>query len=199
MPETNRDDRALQDMPESTLTCAEVESGDYEARYLADRLTPAEAEEYEAHYFGCERCWTSLRRATEARAAFAAGTARGRVPRYVRWALPLAAALVAVAIWRIAAPDSDAPVTSVRGAASALTLSIVANSDSIHAVWPREPDADRYRVRGFDAEGTLLWSLETVDTSITAARAGAGLVDVAALDRLRVVVAQARPVRINLP
>jgi hypothetical protein len=186
-------------MPEAVSTCAGVEEGDYEARYLADRLTPAEAAAYEAHYFGCERCWASLRRATEARAAFAAGTRGRRVPRVARWALPLAAALVAVAIWRLAAPDADAPVTRVRGVADALTLSVVANSDSIHAVWQRQPDADRYRVRGFGADGVLVWSLETTDTSVTAARDGAGLVDVAALDRLRVVVMQSRPARIAVP
>jgi hypothetical protein len=185
-------------MPESTLSCEQVEAGDYEARYLADRLSPAEAEEYEAHDFGCERCWAALRRARDARAAFASAQ-RGSAPRVMRWALPLAAAAVAVVVWRIVAPSTDAPVTSVRGATSALTLSVVANRDSIHAVWPRRPDVDRYRVRGFTADGALLWSLETTDTSLTAVRADAGLVDVAALDRLRVVVAQSRPVTITTP
>jgi len=158
-----------------------------------------EAEEYEAHYFSCERCWTSLRRATEARAAFAAGPGRSRVPRFARWALPLAAALAAVAVWRVLTPTPQSDVAGVRGAASGLTISVVANSDSIHAVWPRQPDADRYRVRGFNADGVLIWSRETTDTSVTAARDGAGLVDVAALDRLRVVVVQSRPARIAVP
>ena len=175
-------------MPETTLTCAQVEKGDYEARYLANRLSPDEAAAYEAHYFGCESCWSSLRRATEVRAALAT-RARGGA-RWVRWSLPAAAVLAAVAVWQFSNRDPDQPAVVLRGAADSLALTIAASADSVRAAWPPQPEADVYRVRGFAADGVLLWSSETRDTAIAAARRGAVRVDVTALDRARTVVAQ---------
>jgi hypothetical protein len=53
------------------LDCLAVEEQDHEVRYLQGALTDEEAEAFEAHYFGCDRCWTALQRAIELRAAFA--------------------------------------------------------------------------------------------------------------------------------
>ncbi len=179
-------------MPQTTLTCAQVDAGEFEARYLAGRLPPADAEAYEAHYFGCDRHWNALRRATEARAAFATPRARR-----ARWALPLAAVLTAVAVWRLVDAFPAAEPVALRGAADSLTVAVTAGPDSLRASWPRRADADAYRVRGFAADGALLWALETPDTSVAAARGGAARLDVAAFDRARSVIAQSPLVRLN--
>lgn len=195
MTETSGEDRALPGMPENTLTCAQVEEGDYEARYLADRLGADEAAAYEAHYFGCDRCWTALRRATEARAAFASSSSGRRAIFWARWALPAAAVLALVAVWRLTDRGPEGPAVALRGAADSLALSIVSGRDSVHAVWPRHADAAAYRVRGFTGDGTLMWSIETTDTVLVAARGGAVRVDAVALDRARAVIAQSALVR----
>jgi hypothetical protein len=195
MTETNGDDRALPDMPEtpvglSTLTCAQVEEGDFEARYLANRLDADRAAAYEAHYFGCERCWSALRRATEVRAALASAGPAARRSRWILWALPAAAMFAAVGVWRLIQDDQPLPGVVLRGAADSLALTLAASPDTMRAAWLRHAEADVYRVRGFTADGGLVWSIETRDTAIAAARRGVVRVDVTALDRARTVIAQ---------
>ena len=199
MTETLGGDRALPDVPETTLTCAQVEAGDVEARYLASRLGPGEAAAYEAHYFGCDRCWTALRRATEARAAFASTEAPRRGVRWARWALPAAAVLAAIGVWQLTNPSPVVPPVAMRGAADSLPLTIESGADSVHAIWRRRADADAYRVRGFTADGSLMWSIETADTALVAPRGGAVRVDAAALDRARTVIVQSALVRVGPP
>jgi len=196
MPETNSEDRALPDMPETVLTCAEVEAQDLEARYLAGRLSPGEAEAYEAHYFGCERCWTALRLATEARAAFAVPRVARRGFRWARWALPAAAALAAVGVWQLVVRDQS-PTAAFRGDTYSLTVTAVARADSVRATWPRLAGADVYRVRAFTPDGVLRWERETADTTLAGPFGGELLLHVAALDPLRAVVAQSRLVRVT--
>lgn len=58
-------------MAVNPLDCASVEAQDYEGRYIQGALTDEEAEAFEEHYFGCDRCWTALQHAVELRAAFA--------------------------------------------------------------------------------------------------------------------------------
>lgn len=69
-------------MSVTEIDCARIEAGDLEARYLSDRLTDEEAEAFEAHYFACDKCWTSLQRAIEMRAALtnAVGPAAATAP-----------------------------------------------------------------------------------------------------------------------
>jgi hypothetical protein len=74
---------------------------------------------------------------------------------------------------------------------------VTAGPDSLHASWPRWADADAYRVRGFAADGALLWAHETPDTTVAAARGGAARLDVAAFDRARSVIAQSPLVRLD--
>jgi CHAT domain-containing protein len=51
------------------LACQFVEENDLVGRSVAGKLPEEEAEAVEAHYFGCERCWSEVRAATEVRAA----------------------------------------------------------------------------------------------------------------------------------
>ena len=83
------------------LTCVEVDRDDLEERYLAGRLSEPDAEAFEAHYFACERCWSTVSRGLEVRAAGGAGAAAAGWPLH---------------------PSSDATAPSrPRGAASAAT------------------------------------------------------------------------------
>jgi hypothetical protein len=146
------------------LTCAQVEEGDLEARYLAGTVSPEEAEAYEAHYFGCARCWEALQRALEARSAFAPRRAR-------RWrpSLPLAAAatiiLVAVGVWQLGSGPASAPDT-LRGSADSVAVTVGATARTLTASWSRVAGAESYRARLFAADGGLLADRETADTSL---------------------------------
>jgi CHAT domain-containing protein/tetratricopeptide (TPR) repeat protein len=112
--------------------CAAVEDQDLVSRYLARKLSPEEAEAFEEHYFGCDRCWAEVQRATELRAALEEKGAFAEMPgvaarshRVIRgpWRIwvPLAAAAgiaVAVGLGLFLASYRDASVTSLARAAS---------------------------------------------------------------------------------
>lgn len=59
-------------MDHDPITCDDVDTHDLDVRYLDGRLTDVEATAFEAHYFGCDRCWTLVRHG-EALRATAAG------------------------------------------------------------------------------------------------------------------------------
>jgi hypothetical protein len=190
-------------MSVTALTCADVESRDLEARYVAGRLGAAEAADYEAHYFGCDTCWPSLQRATELRAAFAVTDARP--PRSARvWGFAAAAVLVIVVgagVLERGAPvgiDSRGVVPgalpgAMRGGRDALIVRATADAGRTSVAWGAVPDADRYVVRLYRADGELVIERETADTlfAISAdsialtARADTLYWQVLALDRLR--------------
>jgi CHAT domain-containing protein len=56
------------DVPK-TLDHASIEEHDLVSRYIGQKLSPEEAEAFEEHYFGCDRCWEEVQAATEVRAA----------------------------------------------------------------------------------------------------------------------------------
>jgi CHAT domain-containing protein len=74
------------------------------SRYVGQKLNPEEAEAFEEHYFGCDRCWEEVQRATEVRAAFREAEAPAKaIPFRQRRRIPLAlwgglAAAAAVAL-----------------------------------------------------------------------------------------------------
>jgi CHAT domain-containing protein len=56
------------DVPKS-LDCTLVDEQDLVSRYIGRKLSPEEAETFEEHYFGCERCWGEVKTGAEVRAA----------------------------------------------------------------------------------------------------------------------------------
>ncbi len=195
-------------MAVTPLTCADVEARDLDAGYLAGRLSPDEAAAYEAHYFACERCWAALWLASEARAALApvasAGAAPAVAPRLAPrhrarrrfWGLASAATLLLAAgtlqfLSSRGQGGSEAAV--LRGPADSISVRAAIADDTLSASWASVPDADRYRVRLFGAEGEVLAERETADTAVTiavesldaSARTGARYWQMLALDRLR--------------
>lgn len=57
------------------LSCQYVEEHDLVSAYLAGGLSEDEAEAFEKHYFGCERCWAEVKAGEEIRAALKGGEA----------------------------------------------------------------------------------------------------------------------------
>lgn len=58
------------DVPKS-LDCTLVDEQDLVSRYIGRKLSPEEAETFEEHYFGCERCWGEVKAGAEVRASLA--------------------------------------------------------------------------------------------------------------------------------
>src|SRR5262249_13519101 len=88
------------------LTCESVEEGDFVSRYVTDQLPEADAEAFERHYLGCDRCSAEIQAALEIRASLASPAASqkpspepaARVVRrpWTNWRLLGAAAAIGV-------------------------------------------------------------------------------------------------------
>lgn len=177
------------------------------ADYLAGRLPRAEARSFEAHSFGCDRCFGELQRATELRAAadaHRAGTATSRpAARTSRFAWPavgLAAAVaLAVGIW-ITQPTTDQQDGPVyRDAAPSgeiLPVEVSRSGSSITLSWPPVDGADRYSVRVWSETGEPLLEQNATEPAVElaeahwqdAAGANAVYVQVLAVDELQQVI-----------
>jgi len=179
------------------LTCAEVDDRDLESGYLAGRLTAEEAEAYEAHYFGCERCWHTLETALAFRSV-RGGRRRARFG--VRALATAATAVIAVGAgwWFTRSPSP--PADALRGGGEAPAVQVHQTPAGLAVSWASHAGADRYRVRVFSADGGLLWQRLTEDTTIVLALpAGAGFLDLTVLDALRGVLSESGLVPVAPP
>lgn len=155
-------------MPSPALTCDDVEARHLEAGYLARRLSPDDAAAYEAHYFACERCWASLQRATEARAAFGAPQQRS-ARRLVPWGLAAAAVLALVLGAPFLSRNRQAELGTTRGSGDSLIVNTSRPGNAAAASWPAVQGAQSYRVRLYLSDGRLLLERETADTTFSVA------------------------------
>ncbi len=187
------------------IACEVVDESDLDTRYLAGRLTQEQAEAFEAHFFGCERCWGLVQQGLAVRSALGASAALEiehpeRVPKNGRaawWGLAAAAGIAAaVGIWRLGPPQREPAEGVFRGNTDSFTIAATANPAALGAAWKRQPGADAYRIRLYRSDGTLVLEREGADTSIAVpvdsipATRGAELFwQVQALDRLRSPVA----------
>jgi anti-sigma factor RsiW len=168
------------------LTCAEVDDRDLESGYVAGRLTAEDAEAYEAHYFGCDRCWRALETALAVRSAHGA---RRRALSGVRALAVAATAVIAVAVgwWATRAPAP--PIDTLRGGVEAPVVRIDVVPAGLALAWAPTTGADRYRIRVFSSDGGLLLEHLTTDTTVVLAPPpGAAFLDLTVLDALRDVV-----------
>jgi hypothetical protein len=198
------------------LDCARPEQQDLVARYVGGRLGEAEAQAFEAHYFGCERCWAEVQAAAEIREAkgfevFAEhAAARPRAGPEI-WTLLAAAAALAVMVLGL---NQLAEMSEVSRPAAVLRstheepLSLRARPGAAGRVvleWTPHPDAQAYAVEIFASDGTTVWEKETSETAVTVDaevlsqnRPGISFVaTVEALDMSRQSVGQSQ--RIGLP
>jgi hypothetical protein len=170
------------------LDCDLADTADLERAYLHGSLAEADADAFEAHYFACDRCWASLQRAIEQRAAFsgmaetpaARPTAGRRLSLRPGWPLagwPLAVAasivLVVAAGWRLtsALGRQHSPDDAERGApTTGLAVRAIAGSGTLGVAWRPVQGAQRYRVRLFAPDGTLLAERTVTDTTLAIPR-----------------------------
>ena len=89
-----------------------------------------------------------------------------------------AAALVAMIVWPRGIDQStvhrEAPVTTTIAPAAVHPVGITSSAPTL--VWTAVPHADRYRVRVFTADGSVIWERESTDT-VLAFPASGGLRD----------------------
>jgi hypothetical protein len=191
-------------MEQTALTCEQVDERDLEAGYLAGRLSEEEASAFEAHFFGCERCWALLQNAQAVAAARRASSGGGS--RRSWHLLPLASAAVLVLLagggWWLTQRRGPAATETLRGSTDSITVDLEATVSGVAGRFTPFPGTDRYRVRVYSAQGDLLAEQETADTTLsislptTRRRPGGGgaapapapaglLAEVTALDVLR--------------
>ena len=171
---------------EHKRNCDEITDRALIEGYVAGRLGEAETEAFESHYLTCERCQNELRLALAIREALPevreAGLYAPAEPEVsvisrrlkVRTAAALAAAavLAGLLLVRPSKPDEEsAPVHRDEATSVEVAPSLRAPGGVVAAVesfqWSQVPAADLYRVTVYDAEGVVVWEVETRDTLIT--------------------------------
>jgi hypothetical protein len=152
-----------------------IESPDcLDERVIADvvegRLTPQARAPVVAHLLTCAHC-RSVVRATGRLAAEVAVAPKEPARRWRHWSVPLgvaaAAALLLVLLPR-RGDDGSTPslreptLTSIVAPIPIAPRASVARVDRL--LWSSVPHAERYQLRLYDGEGTVLWRTETRDT-----------------------------------
>lgn len=167
------------------MTAANCPYGDESlivADYLAGRLSETKGRAFEAHSFGCDRCFGELQRATELRAADGSGAARADDPEPssagfpIGWrAVGLAATIaLAIGIWVVQPLNDPAeePGDAVYRdgisppANGGLALEVSRHGDTVALTWPAVQRADRYVVRIWSEAGDPVLEQETSEPSL---------------------------------
>ncbi|HEX9581533.1 MAG TPA: hypothetical protein VF970_10550 [Gemmatimonadales bacterium] len=207
-------DREPENVDPSALTCEQVDERDLEAAYLASRLAEPDTEAFEAHVFGCDRCWALLQSAQVVAGAAPPRPAAVSSPRRRRLTifLPLAAAAGIAALLLVRSPS--APVApgvpqsgALRGDGDSLPVRTTLADQQIEAVWPALSRADVYQLRLYAPDGSLLLQRETRDTiaavAVDSLRLGSDVQtvywQVQALDQLRQPLARSPLTPVTLP
>lgn len=142
------------------------------ADFVEGRLTPPSRAPVVAHLLTCARC-RALVKATSELATNEAGLTPHVTRRWRRWSLPVGLAAAAALLLLLLPPVRDESPPGLREPTVTSTIapvpitptpgSTVARVASL--VWSSVPKAERYRVRLYDSEGSVLWTVETTDTS----------------------------------
>ena len=141
------------------------------ADFVDGRLRPQDRAPVVTHLLTCARC-RALIKATSDLTTSAPGLPSQTRPGWQRWSLPvgLAAAAALALLLLPRARDAESPglrEPSVTSTIAPVPLTpppgaSVARVDRL--VWTSVPGAERYRVRLYDGEGSVLWMLEIGDT-----------------------------------
>lgn len=201
------------------MTCPYGDESFVVADYLAGRMSRPDTRAFEAHSFGCDRCFHELQRALELRAADApmkaAPAAPAVPPVWGRWrALGLAAAVfLAVGVW-LAQPLTEQPPAvpepvyrdAVEAGEGRLAIRLEASRDgeTVTLSWPPVQGAERYTVRVWTEAGEPIVEQQTSELSLVlpaASSRGPAVRDelyaqVLALDELQQVVGSSELLRL---
>lgn len=158
-------------MSSGDLTCEQVERDELDLKYLHGRLSPERAEPFEAHYFGCDRCWDLVRMGQDVWVTRPVPATRSTRP----WGLLAAAILIGalgIGLWRASTRTEPVAPDRLRAvpAPSALDVRALPSSTGVSAIWNIVPGAASYRVRLFTRDGGLVQEREIPDTSYAIAR-----------------------------
>lgn len=162
------------------IDCAQVDEHDVVALYLAGDLPAADAEAFEAHYFGCATCWEAVRRAGRIRAAMGkpvVETAGAPITPSQRGAeaLSLLAAAAAVmvvmlGIRQLAGRTEVTPSEPVYRDSATAVISVDsarAPNGGVRISWAPIDEAQTYVVRVIASDGTPVLKREVGETSLT--------------------------------
>ena len=149
------------------------------ADFVAGRLGTETRAPVVAHLLSCARCRSVVQAAGRlladpTLAPELSGAARAPAGRlWRRWSLPLGlAAAAALALLFVSRGGDDDSTPSLRDttlttAVAPMPVAPRASVARVHRfVWSGVPRAVRYRLRLYDAEGAVLWTLETSDTAV---------------------------------
>ena len=142
------------------------------ADFVEGRLAAEARAPVIAHLLTCARC----RRVVKAAHPLPAEPMAAHTPayRWRRWSVPLGLAAAAVLVLLLVPRGGDDSTPGLREPTVTSTIAptpiapapgaSVARVDRL--VWSSVPGAERYRLRLYDREGTVLWTVETADTSV---------------------------------
>jgi len=142
------------------------------ADFVDGRLTAKSRAPVVAHLLTCARC-RALVKATSELATNEAGLTPHVTRRWRRWSLPVGLAAAAALLLLLLPRDRDESTPGLREPTVTSTIAPVPITPTPGAsvarvaslVWSSVPKAERYRVRLYDGEGSVLWTVETTDTS----------------------------------
>ncbi|HEX9705766.1 MAG TPA: hypothetical protein VGA20_11010 [Gemmatimonadales bacterium] len=136
------------------------------ADFVEGRLTSEARAPVVTHLLSCARC-RAVVKATSYLVADNALAARAPARGWRRWSLPLGVAAAAALLLMLVPQRSDdglrePPLTRTVAPVPITPQASVTRVDQL--VWSSVPHAERYRLRLYDAEGSVVWRLETTDT-----------------------------------
>lgn len=141
------------------------------ADFVDGRLTPQTRAPVVAHLLTCARC-RALVKGTSELATSASGLRPQTRPGWQRWSLPIGLAAAAALVLFLLPRGRDGESPTLREPAVTSTIAPVplmpAPGSTAGRVdrllWSSVPGAERYRVRLYDGEGSVLWMAEISDT-----------------------------------
>lgn len=196
-------------MMDRPLTCDDVDQRELDRRYVAGTLPEDEASAFEAHFFGCDRCWALVKGGAAVRASHAPAPGAAHRPARAPWWRPLALAagfvLVLFGAWRALRPTGPGPDGTVRGSGDSLAVRTVYDASDLQIDWDAPAAGSSYRVRIYAADGGVLLERTITGKTLRIARdslpaaAEKGALEVQAFDALRRPVAQSPLIPLRPP
>jgi putative zinc finger protein len=129
--------------------------------YLAGKLSTAEAESFEEHFFACDPCWQEVEAANELREALQrAGSPRQVIYPHRWWIGGLAAAAMAAFVFIGVREYTEQRQPVFRGGEQALQTSVKTTGSGLLIEWPADPQAQSYAVVFLSADGATVTRLQ---------------------------------------
>jgi hypothetical protein len=151
-----------------SFECLYADDDDLLRHYAAGKVTESEAERFEEHLFGCDRCRTELEQAMGIRAAAEepsrASLLQWRFPSVSFVAAAAAVIVVVFGLWQLRSRDHAVlqPVRGTQRGELAATARVTGGTLSV--TWRPTPAAHEYAVQLFTVDGTPLQSVRTSES-----------------------------------